>query len=76
MRKEVIIILFALLFVACNRAPERQTGEPMPPKPDYTTTKAWYTNVMRNPQKSVDVFYILPTCVYDREQLTHYIKRI
>lgn len=65
MRKEVLIILFALLFVACNRALERQTGEPMPPKPDYTTTKAWYTNVTRNPQKSVDVFYILPTCVYD-----------
>ncbi len=60
-----MITLFALLFVACNGATERQGNEPMPPKPDYTTATAWYTNTTGNLTKDVDVFYILPTCVYN-----------
>ena len=64
MKKGIIISLFALLFVTL-RAQERQTGEPMPVKPDYSTTTAWYTNTMGNLTKEVDVFYILPTCVFN-----------
>ncbi len=62
--KKITIYLFALLIVACCKSID-SSGEPMPKAPDYTTSECWYTNVDNEASQAVDVFYILPTCVFD-----------
>ncbi|MFI3287029.1 MAG: DUF3089 domain-containing protein [Rikenellaceae bacterium] len=62
--KKITLCLFALLVVACAKSVE-SVGEPMPKAPDYTASECWYTNVSGEPSQAVDVFYILPTCVFD-----------
>ncbi len=37
----------------------------MPKAPDYTTSECWYTNIKGEDLEIVDVFYVLPTCVFD-----------
>ena len=49
------LLLFVCLFLACN-------SEPLPQEPDYKLSDAWYTNTSN---EDVDVFYILPTCVFN-----------
>ncbi|MFI3333410.1 MAG: DUF3089 domain-containing protein [Rikenellaceae bacterium] len=62
--KKITLYLLALLAVACCKSVE-SGGEPMPKAPDYATSECWYTNVVGEPSQAVDVFYILPTCVFD-----------
>lgn len=37
----------------------------MPKAPDYSSSVAWYSNIDKSSTEGVDVFYILPTCVFD-----------
>ncbi len=62
--KKITLYLLALLAVACGKAVENGS-EPMPAAPDYAASECWYTNVEGEPLEAVDVFYILPTCVFD-----------
>ncbi len=62
--KKITLYLFALLAVACGKSVD-SGSEPMPKAPDYATSECWYTNVEGEPLEGVDVFYILPTCVFD-----------
>ncbi|MFI3293691.1 MAG: DUF3089 domain-containing protein [Rikenellaceae bacterium] len=59
--KKITLYLLALLAVACGKSVDNG-GEPMPEAPDYATSECWYTNVSG---EALDVFYILPTCVFD-----------
>ncbi|MFI3268238.1 MAG: DUF3089 domain-containing protein [Rikenellaceae bacterium] len=62
--KKVTLYIFALFTVACCKSVE-SGGESMPKAPDYTSSECWYTNVEGEDLEAVDVFYILPTCVFD-----------
>ncbi len=62
--KNITLYLLALLAVACGKSVDCGS-EPMPQAPDYATSECWQTNVVGEPLESVDVFYILPTCVFD-----------
>ncbi len=62
--KKITIYLLALLAVACCKSVD-SGSEPMPKAPDYATPECWYTNVEGEASQAVDVFYILPTCVFD-----------
>ncbi len=62
--KKTTLYLLALLAVVCCKS-VNSGSEPMPKAPDYTTSECWYTNVSGAPLEAVDVFYILPTCVFD-----------
>ncbi len=62
--KKISLYLLFLLAVACGRSVDNG-GEPMPAAPDYATSECWYTNVSGEPLEAVDIFYILPTCVFD-----------
>ncbi|MFR9669407.1 MAG: DUF3089 domain-containing protein [Rikenellaceae bacterium] len=59
--KKITIYLLALLAVACCKSVDG-SSEPMAKAPDYTTSECWYTNISG---EAFDVFYILPTCVFD-----------
>ncbi|MFI3278035.1 MAG: DUF3089 domain-containing protein [Rikenellaceae bacterium] len=59
--KKITLYLLALLAVACCKSVD-SGSEPMPKAPDYATSECWYTNVVG---EALDVFYILPTCVFD-----------
>lgn len=37
----------------------------LPDEPDYTLAETWYDNPLAQEKKSVDVFYITPTCIWD-----------
>ncbi|MFR9542165.1 MAG: DUF3089 domain-containing protein [Rikenellaceae bacterium] len=62
--KKITLYLLALLAVACCKSVDNGS-EPMPKAPDYTSSECWYTNVVSEPLEALDVFYILPTCVFD-----------
>ncbi len=62
--KKITLYLFFLLAVACGKSVD-SGSEPMAKAPDYATSECWYTNVSGEPSQAVDVFYILPTCVFD-----------
>ncbi len=62
--KKITLYLLFLLAVACGKSVDNGS-EPMPEPPDYTTSECWYTNVVGESLEAVDVFYILPTCVFD-----------
>ncbi len=62
--KKITLYLLALLAVACGKSVD-SGSEPMPKAPDYSASECWYTNVVGEPLEAVDVFYILPTCVFD-----------
>lgn len=64
MRKINLYFLSLLLFFACAKS-ESSNNEPMPAQPDYSLSDTWYTNVTNAPTNEVDVFYILPTCIFD-----------
>ncbi|MFI3286650.1 MAG: DUF3089 domain-containing protein [Rikenellaceae bacterium] len=59
--KKITLYLLALFAVACCKSVESDS-EPMPQAPDYATSECWYSNVS---DKALDIFYILPTCVFD-----------
>lgn len=55
-----ILLLFAIIITAgCNTADNHLQ---MPAAPDYGNPKMWYTS---QENQDADVFYILPTCVWD-----------
>ncbi|MFI3306619.1 MAG: DUF3089 domain-containing protein [Rikenellaceae bacterium] len=62
--KKITLYLFALLAVACCKSADNGS-EPMAKAPDYVTSECWYTNVVGEPSQAVDLFYVLPTCVFD-----------
>ncbi|MFI3265768.1 MAG: DUF3089 domain-containing protein [Rikenellaceae bacterium] len=62
--KKITLYLLALLAVACCKS-VYSGSETMLEAPDYTSSECWYTNVEGEPSQAVDVFYILPTCVFD-----------
>ncbi len=62
--KKITLYLLALLAVVCCKSVDNG-GEPMPAAPDYTASECWYTNVVGEPLEAVDLFYVLPTCVFD-----------
>ncbi|MFR9659734.1 MAG: DUF3089 domain-containing protein [Rikenellaceae bacterium] len=62
--KKITLYLLALLVVACCKSIDNG-GEPMAQAPDYASSECWYTNVSGEPLEAVDIFYILPTCVFD-----------
>lgn len=68
--KKITIFLFVVSLVfACQKF----TGaavEPMPQEPDYTLSQAWYTNVEGSAEAAIDVFYILPTCLFSWSDTT------
>lgn len=52
-----------LLGVAgCENSDKRMA---LPDEPDYTLAETWYDNPLAQEKKSVDVFYITPTCIWD-----------
>ncbi|MFR9594265.1 MAG: DUF3089 domain-containing protein, partial [Rikenellaceae bacterium] len=59
--KKITLYLLALLAVACGKSVE-SGSEPMPKAPDYSSSECWYSSVSG---EALDVFYILPTCVFD-----------
>ncbi|MFI3331744.1 MAG: DUF3089 domain-containing protein [Rikenellaceae bacterium] len=59
--KKITLYLLALFAVACAKLSD-SSSETMPQAPDYTSSECWYTNVSG---EALDVFYILPTCVFD-----------
>ncbi|MFI3321570.1 MAG: DUF3089 domain-containing protein [Rikenellaceae bacterium] len=61
--KKIYLLPLLLLIFACNSTSEN-FNEPMPSQPDYTQSDMWYTNVDTTPSNDVDIFYILPTCVF------------
>lgn len=65
-KRTSLYLLSLLLLFACNSsANSSSSGEPMPSKPDYTMESCWYTNSWQSADEAVDVFYILPTCIFD-----------
>ncbi len=62
--KKITLYLFALLAVACCKSTDN-SSEPMSAAPDYASYECWYTNVEGDASHAVDLFYILPTCVFD-----------
>ncbi len=62
--KKITLYLLFLLAVACGKSVD-SGSEAMPAAPDYATSECWYTNVSGAASQAVDLFYILPTCVFD-----------
>ncbi len=62
--KKTTLYLFFLLAVACCKSVD-SGSEPMAKAPDYASSECWYTNVDGEASQAVDVFYILPTCVFN-----------
>lgn len=61
MMKHFLYILLALATVSCS---ESKTEPYMAAAPDYSDTQMWYISEA-DAEAEADVFYILPTCVWD-----------
>ena len=61
MMKHFLYILLALAAVSCS---ESKTRPYMAAAPDYSDTRMWYISEA-DAEAEADVFYILPTCVWD-----------
>ncbi len=62
--KRLTLQIFTLLLLACNKSTDDDLIL-MPQAPNYESSYTWYTNVDQTPTHDFDVFYILPTCVFD-----------
>ena len=63
MMKHFLYILLALAAVSCQ---DSKTGPYMAAAPDYSDAQMWYiSEAEAEAEAEADVFYILPTCVWD-----------
>ena len=63
MMKHFLYILLALATVSCQ---DSKTGPYMAAAPDYSDAQMWYiSEAEAEAEAEADVFYILPTCVWD-----------
>ncbi|MEG1622522.1 MAG: DUF3089 domain-containing protein [Alistipes sp.] len=61
-------LFFALLILCMGATPQRTTYH-LTAAPDYTEEQMWFVQVA-DTLKSVDVFYIAPTCIWDWKDAT------
>ncbi len=66
MKPKVFYFLFLLLTVSLSGCGERlsESRTWLPDAPDYTQSVAWFSGA-QNERHAYDVFYIVPTCVFD-----------
>lgn len=62
--KKILILLLALSAAAGCRRHSGTTTDNLPQAPDYSQQAAWFDAGDRG-DKAYDVFYIVPTCVFD-----------
>lgn len=71
-----LILIVFLLAVSCSRGFVAMDGERIPEAPDYALPNAWFGG-MAEEGRAYDVFYIVPTCVFDwkdsTEAVCHYM---
>ena len=65
MGKTVLKYIFAfcslLLFISCGKISSNFTNDEV----DYSDSKCWFEANQEGMNKKVDIFYVVPTCIWD-----------
>ena len=65
MGKAVLKYIFAfcslLLFISCGKISSDSTNDGV----DYSDSKCWFEANQEGMNKKVDIFYVVPTCIWD-----------
>lgn len=71
-----LILIVSLLAISCSRGSVAMDGDHIPKAPDYALSTAWFGGTAED-GCAYDVFYIVPTCVFDwkdsTETVCHYM---
>ena len=67
MKRNLLLIVWSITYViiltGCRHA--NPQPQPTPTAPDYASAENWFEGESIDPTKKYDVFYIVPTCVFD-----------
>ena len=73
-RKFLLFLTLVCVLIACR---SESTGPELPAALDYADSRCWYEANRAPADKSVDLFYVVPTCIWDytdaQGRLQHYM---